>query len=93
METKLDNKLKNITDHIKNNKILIIVRPNSKKTEIIGYDKNKNALLVNVHAKPENNEANKEIIRFFSKLLKSKVCIKSGSKSKEKLLEIRENLH
>ena len=77
-----------INQYIQNNHLKIIVKPNSPKTEVIGFDENKKALRIRVHAKPEDGEANAEIIKFFSKQLKKKVFIKSGFKSKEKLLEI-----
>jgi uncharacterized protein (TIGR00251 family) len=77
-----------ISQYIKNNHLAIIVKTNSPKTEIIGWDDNKKSLKVNVHAKPEDNEANFEVIKFFSKQLKKKVIIKSGTRSREKLLEI-----
>jgi uncharacterized protein (TIGR00251 family) len=77
-----------INQYINNNYLKILVKPNSPKTEIIGWDENKNALRVNIHAKPEDNEANTEVIKFFSKLLKKKVSIKSGTRSREKLLFI-----
>jgi len=78
-----------IKDLIKNNSLKIIVKPNSSKTEILNYDKNKQALRVNIKAKPENNQANIEIIKFFSKLLKKNIKIIKGMKSKEKILSIK----
>jgi len=83
VDTKID-----ILQHIKNNYLLILVKPNSPKTEIVKYDSERKALRVNVHAKPEDNEANTEVVKFFSKLLKKKIIIKSGMRSKEKLLFI-----
>lgn len=77
-----------ITKHIHNNYIAILVKTNSPKTEIVGYDYDKKVLRVNVHAKPEDNEANVEVVKLFSKLLKRKIIIKSGMRSREKLLEI-----
>ncbi len=77
-----------VSRYIHNNHLSIIVKPNSPKTEIIRWDDEKNALRVNVHAKPEDNEANVEVVKFFSKLLKKKVSIKSGTRSREKLLKI-----
>ena len=74
--------------YIKNNRLKILVRPNSPKTEIIGWDSEKEALRVSVHAKPEDNAANIEVVKFFSKLLKKRVIIKSGLRSREKLLYI-----
>jgi uncharacterized protein (TIGR00251 family) len=77
-----------ITSHINNGYLKILARPNSPKTELVGWDDEKKVFRVNVHAKPDNNEANIEIVKYFSKLLKKKVIIKSGTRSKEKLLFI-----
>ena len=77
-----------ISKYINNSYLKILVKTNSSKTEIIEWDDSKNILKVNVHAKPENNEANIEVIKYFSKLLKKKVIIKSGTRSREKLLFI-----
>jgi len=77
-----------IVKYINNNYLKIVVKTNSPKTEIVTWDDTKKLLKVNVHAKPENNEANIEIIKYFSKLLKKRVIIKSGTRSKEKLLFI-----
>lgn len=74
--------------YINNNYLKILVKTNSPKTEITSWDEAKCVLKVNVHAKPENNEANIEVVKYFSKLLKKKVIIKSGTRSKEKLLFI-----
>lgn len=78
-----------INKYIHNNYLKIIVKPNSSKTDIIKYDLERDALIVSVHAKPEDNKANIEIIKFFSKKLKKKIVIKSGLKFREKLLLIR----
>ncbi len=75
-----------IRQHIKNNILKIIVKPNSLKNNITGFDKNKQALKVEIAAPPEKDKANKELIKFFSKLLKKKVKIISGSRSREKKL-------
>jgi uncharacterized protein (TIGR00251 family) len=80
--------LNDVEIYIKNSYLKILVRPSSPKTEIIGWDPERKALRVNVHAKPEDNEANIEIVKFFSKLIKKKVVIKSGLRSKEKILRI-----
>lgn len=66
--------------------IKIIVKTNAPETKILGYDDNKKAYRVAVKAKPENNEANREIIKFFTKLTKKKARIKTGFTSKEKLI-------
>lgn len=66
----------------------IIVKPNSPKTEITKYENE--TLHINVHAKPEDNKANIEIIKFLTKKLKKKIVIKSGLKTREKLILIHE---
>ncbi|MBD3303812.1 YggU family protein [Candidatus Woesearchaeota archaeon] len=78
----------NIKDYIKNNSLKIVVKPNAKKNEILGYDKSRNAVKVAISAQAEKGRANLEVIKFFSKLLKKQVLIKSGLASKEKVLKI-----
>ena len=65
----------------------IIVKANSAKNEIVKFDKERKAYRVNIKEKAEDNKANIEIIKFFSKLLKKKVKIIKGLKSKEKVLK------
>jgi len=77
-----------VKDYIKEGKLIIVVRPNSNKNKIIGYNKTKKALKVNIAAPPDKDKANKEIIKFFSKLLKKKIAIVKGSKSRDKVLQI-----
>jgi uncharacterized protein len=69
-----------------NKNITIVANPNSQKNEILGYDEAKKAYRVNIKAPPENNKANIEIIKFFTKLSKKKVRIISGKTSKKKIL-------
>ena len=71
---------------IKENPFKIIVKANSSKNEILGYDKEREAYRVNIKAKAEANKANIEIIKFFSRLLKKRVRIVKGLKSKEKII-------
>lgn len=78
----------NIDKYIFNNKLKILVKPNSPKNAIISYDKNKKAARVSIKAAPEKGKANKELVKFISKLLKKKVEIVKGLKSREKILKI-----
>lgn len=73
---------------IQSSKFKIIVKPDSKESKIDGFDKERNAYRISIKARPENNKANIEVIKFLSKLLKRKVKIASGLKSKEKIIEI-----
>lgn len=74
---------------IKENSFKIIVKPNSSRNSILGYDKERKAYRVTIKAKPEGNKANIEIIRFFSKLLKKRVRIIKGLRSKEKVIKTK----
>lgn len=72
--------------YIVENRLRVIVRSNAPKTEIVGWDASRQELRVNIKAPPEKNKANKEIIRFFSKLTKKKAYIMAGARSKKKVL-------
>jgi uncharacterized protein (TIGR00251 family) len=77
-----------IEEYIKGNFLKIIAKTNAAKTEIVGWDKNKKALKIAVRAVPEKGKANKEIVKFLGKMLKKKVFIVSGLKSKEKIIKL-----
>jgi len=67
--------------------LCVLVKSRARETEILGWDASRNALRVAVAAKPEHNEANKELIRFFTNTLKKPVVLVSGAASKMKLLK------
>lgn len=77
-----------IQQYIIQNKLRILVKPNAKKTEILGYDHEKNIVKIALAAPPEENKANKELLKFVSRILKKKVHFVTGLRSKEKVLEI-----
>jgi len=77
-----------LENYISNSTLKIIVRPNAHSNEITGFDEEKKAVRVNIKAPADKNKANIEVIKFFSKLLKKKVRIKTGLKSKEKILQV-----
>jgi len=72
---------------IKENTFKVIIRPNSDKNGIIGFDEQKKAYRLNIKAKAEDNKANRELIKFLSKVLKKGVKIKSGLRSRIKIIE------
>ena len=74
-----------IQNYIKNNKLKISVKPNSKKNEIKIEN---NQVKVLIKAQPEKGKANKELIKFLSKTLKKKITIKSGKTSKTKIISL-----
>lgn len=67
----------------------IYVQPKAKRTEIDGIDEWRKRLKVKVKAPPVEGKANKEIIKFFSKLLGAEVSLIKGETSREKDLLIR----
>jgi len=69
-------------------KFKVIVKPNSIKNDILGFDENKNALKINIAAPADRNKANIELVKFLSKILKKKVRIVSGFASREKIIEV-----
>ena len=71
-----------------NNRFTVMVKPNAAENKILEYNKETNTYRVAIKAPPEDDKANKEVIRFFSKLLKKRVTIAHGLKSREKVLEI-----
>ena len=66
----------------------VIVKPNASRNELLGYDKEKAAYRVAVKAAAVDNKANNELVKFLSKLLKKRVMIVSGAKSKKKMIEV-----
>ena len=64
----------------------VIVKPNSRKNGILGYDEERQAYIISIKEKAEDNKANIELIRFLSKILGRKARIKSGLKSREKII-------
>ena len=77
-----------ISELIEGNKLKVVVRPNSKKTELIEVDKVKGVVKIALKEPAENNKANFELLKFLKKHLKKEVKIKKGQNSKEKVLEI-----
>jgi uncharacterized protein (TIGR00251 family) len=66
--------------------IKIKVKTNASSNKILSYDEVSKTFKVTIHARAQNNEANREIIKFFSKILNKPVRIKTGFTSKEKLI-------
>lgn len=70
-------------------KINILVKPNAKKTTIIKIENQE--LIISLHAKPHQGEANKELISYLAKLLKlpkKQVILERGETSRHKLVLI-----
>ncbi|ASJ09159.1 hypothetical protein A3L11_07920 [Thermococcus siculi] len=69
--------------------LLIHVQPKAKKNVIEGVDEWRGRLKVRIAAPPVEGKANKEVIKFFSKLLGADVSIVRGETSREKDLLIK----
>ena len=67
-------------------RIEVKVKANAKKTEIL--KETENLLHIAVKAKAKEDEANKELIRFLAKHYKCRPIIKSGLRSKIKIIEL-----
>ena len=70
------------------NSFSIIAKTNAPETKIICWDADKTAFRVDVAAPPEDNKANMELIKFFTRLLKKEVRIIRGATSKQKIMSI-----
>ncbi len=77
----------NIDDYVKDNTLTIWVKANSDKNKIMKYDKIRQAVKVDIKEPAQDNKANIEIIKYFSKLTGKKVKILRGLKSKKKVLK------
>ncbi|WP_297481118.1 DUF167 domain-containing protein [Thermococcus sp.] len=69
--------------------LLIYVHPKAKKNKIEGIDEWRGRLKVKIKAPPVEGKANKEVVKFFSKLLGTEVVILKGETSREKDLVVR----
>jgi len=79
----------NITTAIKQGILHIKVKPNAKKTEVTSIDPD-GKIQMTVAAPPEDNKANIEVLKFFTRELKKKMKLIRGATSKEKVLRIVE---
>lgn len=66
-------------------RISILAKPNAKKTAFLGISEQ--GLIISLHAKPHQGEANKELIVYLAKLFhlpKSQIILQKGEKSRNK---------
>ncbi|MBW2971706.1 DUF167 domain-containing protein [Candidatus Woesearchaeota archaeon] len=75
-----------ISKHITNNTLKVIAKPNSPKTEVIGYDENKQALRIAVAAVPDKDKANTELLKFLKRQTGRKCELISGARAREKTI-------
>ncbi len=63
------------------------VKPNARETKVISQSSNE--LVIAVHAPPEDNKANIELIKFLSRKFGAEVRIVRGLKGRNKVVEIQ----
>ncbi|WP_456422550.1 DUF167 domain-containing protein [Thermococcus sp.] len=69
--------------------LLVYVQPNAKRNEIEGVDEWRGRLKVKIKAPPVGGKANKELVKFLSKVLGAEVELVRGETSREKDLFVR----
>ena len=79
---------KSLDKYFINRRLVVLVKPNKKKTEILGYDNDRQALIVNVSKPAKDDKANQELVGFFTKKLGLKVRMISGLTSRLKILKL-----
>lgn len=77
-----------LSKNIKDNLIRIKVIPNSSRTHLIIED---NKVKVYLKSVPDKNKANQELIKYLKKEYGLKAEIKSGLRSRDKVLKIINN--
>jgi hypothetical protein len=75
---------------IKKKVFKVIVKPNAPENKVISYDEVRDGYRIAIKERAEQGKANREIVKFLSKLLKKKVEIIKGLKSREKILRVVE---
>ena len=68
--------------------VKVIVRPNSKRTEYLGYDESRLAYRIALKALPEKGKANAELIKFIKTYTGKDVTLVKGKTSRTKILRI-----
>lgn len=75
----------NLQKYIHQETLSLRATPHSSRTELMEEE---GKLKLYLQAVPDKNKANLELIKFFKKEFKLKVEIKSGMKSRDKILRI-----
>lgn len=68
-----------------NKRVVVRVKVNRPKTKIV--EATPEIIQVDIAAPPENNKANIELLKFFSRITKKACRIVSGRTTKEKIIE------
>ena len=74
---------------VKDGRLKVVVKPNSSKNEVLGFDSSRDAYKIAVKAAADKGKANKELVNFVSKLLGKRVEIVSGKTNRVKVLKTK----
>ena len=77
-----------ILPYAQNGVLRVLVKPNKMRSMVEGYDAMQKALIIHIAAPPDKDKANRELIRFLSKMLKKRVEIVKGMRSRDKFVKI-----
>lgn len=69
--------------------LLVYVQPKAKRNEVGGIDEWRGRLKVTIKAPPVEGKANRELVKFLSKLLDAEVELVRGEMSREKDLLVK----
>lgn len=75
---------------VKNNTLNVLVKPNSGKNKVVGYDDSRDAVKINIKAEPEKGKANAELVKFLRKLTKKEVRVVSGHTIRQKVIKLED---
>lgn len=77
-----------IEKYIMHGRLRVSVKPNAKTTALLGVMDNGKTVKIAVAAPADKDKANKEVLKFLSKILKKKVAFASGLRSREKVVAV-----
>lgn len=77
-----------ILPYAQNGVLKVFVKPNKMQSVVEGYDSSRNAVIIHISAPSDKDKANRELVRFLSRMLKKRVEIVKGMRGREKYVKI-----
>ena len=78
-----------IWEHNTGTCVNIHVHPSAKKTDIVGYDMWRDAIVVKIKADAKGGKANRELIDYMEDLFNAPVNLQKGERSHDKVLWVQ----
>jgi len=75
-----------IAEHISNDVLTVLVKPNANTTEVLGWDPERQALRISIAAPARENKANIMLVRILKKLTGRQCHILTGATSHRKVV-------